>query len=292
MFTVAGVTGHVGSAVADTLLAAGQEVTVLVRDRARAAAWRGRTTLAQVDLRERDRLAAALRGSDGLFALLPFSPGAEDIDADQARLVDAIAGAVADSGVPHVVLLSSLGADLEDPPEVIAWLRRLEQRLAATSAVVTAVRSTHFQEKVADVLGPATTEEIYPVFASNADDPVPMVASRDVGAVAAQALQDPPVASQVIDVLGPAVCERQVATVLGDALGRTLEVLTVPRPAWIQTLAAAGLPVRAAELLAGLYEAGDRGVLRPAGDRQVVGETPLEATVRAVVARTAAVTTG
>lgn len=288
MFTIAGVTGHVGSAAAQTLLESGEEVTVLVRDPARAGAWRERATVAQVDLRERDQLAAALRGSDGFFALLPFSPGVEDIDADQNRLVDAIAGAVADSDVPHVVLLSSLGADLDEAPEVIAWLRQLEQRLAGSSAVLTAVRSTHFQEKVTDLLGAATTEGIYPVFASETDKPVPMVASRDVGAVAAQVLQQPPAVSQVIDVLGPAVSEEHVAAVLGAALGRALDVVTVPRDAWTRTLAEAGTPPRAAELLAGLYDAGDRGLLRPAGDRQVEGATPVEETVRAVVRRVAA----
>jgi len=39
MFIIAGVTGHVGSVVAEKLLAKGQKIRVLVRDAGKAAAW-------------------------------------------------------------------------------------------------------------------------------------------------------------------------------------------------------------------------------------------------------------
>ena len=39
MFVIAGVTGHVGSVVAEKLLAKGQKVRVLVRDAGKGAAW-------------------------------------------------------------------------------------------------------------------------------------------------------------------------------------------------------------------------------------------------------------
>ncbi|GAA4428017.1 hypothetical protein GCM10023169_28670 [Georgenia halophila] len=57
----------------------------------------------------------------------------------------------------------------------------------------------------------------------------------------------------------------------------------MPRAAWTDTLVATGLPLRAAELLGGLYEAGDAGRLAPAGDRQVRGTTPIEETLGAVL---------
>jgi uncharacterized protein YbjT (DUF2867 family) len=42
MFVVLGATGHVGSAVAETLLEAGEPVTVVVHAAEKAAAWRAR----------------------------------------------------------------------------------------------------------------------------------------------------------------------------------------------------------------------------------------------------------
>ncbi|MFC7404250.1 NmrA family NAD(P)-binding protein [Georgenia alba] len=286
MYTVAGVTGNVGSAVARALLDAGAPTTVLVRDPAAGRSWQERgAEVRVVDLRDRSALAAVLRDSTGFFTLLPFSPAVPDIAGDQAALTTSIAGAVADSGVPHVALLSSLGADLEHPPQVVAWLRDLEQRLGATGTILSAVRCTHFQEKVAETLGPATADGAYPVFASRADVPVPMVAARDVGALVAGILMAPPTRSQVVDVLGPAVTEQEVATALGRALGSTLEVVVVPREAWTATLVSAGLPPRAAELLAELYDAGDRGLLVPAGDRLLEAGTPVAETIDAMLAR-------
>ena len=113
-------------------------------------------------------------------------------DAEHRRLADSIAGAVADSGVPHVVMLSSIGAELADGTGPIRWLHHLEDGLRQTGAVVSAIRSWHFQEKVETLLGAALGAGIYPVFGESADVPTPMIATRDIGRVAAETLLEPP----------------------------------------------------------------------------------------------------
>ena len=193
-------------------------------------------------------------------------------------MVDAITGAVDDAQVPHVVMLSSLGADTAGGPRILRWLHALEDGLRSTAAVVTAVRSTHFQEKVGEVL-PAAHAGLYPVFGDDLDTPVPLVATSDVGATVAAALLAPPPSNEVIDVLGPAYSERELAAVLGEAVGRTLTIAPCPRSAWEQALTDAGLSAEAAELVAELYDAAHDGLLRPVGDRQVVGDTPVEKTL-------------
>ncbi len=284
MFTIAGATGHVGSAVAEELLARGTDVTTLVRDEAKGAAWSRRGARPAVaDLTDRAGLADALRGAEGFFAMLPFDFGVEDFWSHQDALVAAIAGAVEDSAVPHVVVLSSAGADLAEGTGPIRGLHRLENRLRETGTVVSAIRARHFQEKVEDILDAAVNAGIYVNLGESADVPIPMVATRDVGAVAARALVDPPPAHQVIDVDGPEYTERQVADRLADALGRPLEVVNVPRPGWVGTLQEAGLPAEAAELIAELYDADQRGILRPVGDHHVRGRTGIDETLRHIV---------
>jgi uncharacterized protein YbjT (DUF2867 family) len=256
----------------------------VVRDPAKGTPWVERGAQVVVaDLADRHQVAEALGGSRGAFLLLPFDPTAADFAGETARLTDAIAGAVADAVVPHVVMLSSGGADLAEGTGPIVGLHRLEQQLAATSAVVTALRSGHFQEKVSDVLEAARHGGIYPVFADSADVAIPMIATGDLGRFAAEALRNQPASSEVVDVLGPRYTEREVATHLGAALGRDLEVVTVPQPGWIGALTDAGLPATAAELLAELYAADQRGLLAPRGDRTVVGTTPLERTLADLV---------
>ena len=97
-------------------------------------------------------MAAALNGAAGFFALLPFVLGADDLDAHADRLIASIAAAVARAAVPHVVMLSSGGADLTTGTGPITGLHRLEEALRATGTRLTALRSGHFQEKVADVI--------------------------------------------------------------------------------------------------------------------------------------------
>lgn len=280
MHVIAGATGRVGSAAAAALLAAGADTRVLVRGAARGAAWADRgAEVAVADLTDRAALTAALTDADGLFALLPFDLTAPDLGAHARTLTDAVAGAVRDSGVRHVVVLSSGGADLPSGTGPVVGLHDLEVALRATGAGVTAVRPGHFQEKVADVLDLARDTGVYPVLAASADTAHPLVATRDVGAVVARALLEPPDRSQVLDVLGPVATEREVAAVLGAALGRALEVVTVPEPAWADALVDAGLPRHAAEAVAELYRADDRGLLAPRGDRVEHGTTPLAETV-------------
>ncbi len=62
-FVVAGVTGHVGAVVARELLAGGDEVTVVVRDAGKGAAWSQRGARVAVgSLDDADFLAATVKG--------------------------------------------------------------------------------------------------------------------------------------------------------------------------------------------------------------------------------------
>lgn len=285
MYVIAGATGRVGSATAKNLLNEGKAVRVLVRRRSDADEWEAQGAEARVvHLDDRAELADALTGCAGFFALLPFDLAADDLDDHAARLIASIAGAVADANVPHVVMLSSTGADLAEGTGPITGLYGLEQALRATGTVLTALRSGHFQEKVSDVVEVARETGVYPVFATSADVPLPMVATADLGAVAAQALQSPPDVSEDVDVIGPSYSERAVAALLGEALGRELQVATLPERARVSALVEAGFRPHIAESLAELYRADEQGLLAPRGDRMVRVHTPVETTIRRVLA--------
>lgn len=284
MYVIAGATGHVGSAAARELLANGEKVRVLVRDAAKGEVWSKQgAEVAVVDLSDRVALASALRGSRGFFTLLPTNYAAADFHTDQRRMADSIAGAVQDSGVPHVVMLSAVGADLAEGTGVILWLHYLENRLRETGAVLTAIRSGHFQEKVEAVLGAAREAGIFPNFGESDERPIPMIATRDIGMAVAVALLSPPPSSEVIDLEGPVYTERQVAEKLGAALGQPLQVVNIPRSGWVDAMVEGGLPQPIAEAVAGLYDADERGILQPRGDRRIRGETPIEETLRSLV---------
>ncbi|GAA4926474.1 NmrA family NAD(P)-binding protein [Nesterenkonia rhizosphaerae] len=284
MYVVAGATGRVGSATARNLLAAGAEVRVLVRGESAAQGWEEQGAEARcVDLEDRAALGEALKGCTGFFVLLPFDMTAEDLAVHADRLINSLAGAVADQKVPHVVMLSSGGADLAEGTGPIAGLHRMERALLATGTTLTALRSGHFQEKFTDVLDSVRGDGIYPVFAASADVPLPMVATADIGEAASRALQSPPERSETLDLIGPEYSERDVAIALGSALGRELQVVTIPEEAWGPTLINSGLPPHIAESLAELHRADEQGLLAPRGNRRIDVSTPVETTIAHVL---------
>jgi uncharacterized protein YbjT (DUF2867 family) len=285
MFAIAGVTGHVGSAAASALLRRGERVTALVRDARKGEPWSLRgAEVAVADLGDRDNLADAIGGSQGFFVLLPTNYGATDLYADQRRLSDAITGAVKDSDIPHVVMLSTAGADLAEGTGPIVGLHYLENRLREC-VLLSIVRARNFHENVESVIEVARHSGIYPNFGDSADIPIPMTATPDVGELVAEALMNPPSASEVIDLEGPAYTHRQVAEKLGAALGKPLQVVNIARTDWVGTMMDAGLSRHIAEALAEMYDAGQRGLLQPRGDRQLKGHTGLDETLVALVQR-------
>lgn len=290
IYAIAGATGRVGSATAQRLLTEGAGVRVLVRTEDAAEDWKARGADTRiVDLRDADELSDAISGCAGLFVLLPFDLTAHDLEAHAVALTSSISSAVASAGVAHVVVLSSGGADLAEGTGPISTLYRFEQALLASGTKLTALRAGHFQEKVSDVIGAAQAEGIYPVFSASADIAHPMIATQELGSIAAGLLQHPPVHSENVDVLGRTYTEREVAILLGNELGQELQVIVLPEESWAGALVDAGLPAHAAQSLAELYQADDRGLLAPRGDRSIQGSTRLEATIASLLNADAAV---
>ncbi|MBI2894833.1 MAG: NmrA family NAD(P)-binding protein [Deltaproteobacteria bacterium] len=282
MYVIAGVTGHVGSFVASELLGRKQKIKVIVRDAAKGARWAQQgAEVAVGSLEDAAFLTGVLRGAQGFFTLLPPDFAPPDFFGAQCRKADAIAAAVKSAGTPHVVILSSVGADLPAGTGPIKGLHYLENVLRATGTKLTAIRAGFFQENVGETLRAARTGGIVPTFAP-ADAAMPMIATRDIGTVAAQALLAGP-KDEIVDVHGPAYSMRQVAEKLGAALGKTLPLVEIPRENWVGALTQAGLPRHAAEVFAEMYAAFGTGNIRPCGDRMVQGKTTLDETLKTLL---------
>lgn len=284
MFVIAGVTGHVGSVAAEQLLAKGQKIKVIVRDAKKGEAWSKKGAEVAVGaLDDAAFLTTALRGASGFFTLLPPNYAAADFYAYQRQTTAAIADAVKASGVPHVVLLSSVGADLAEGNGPIKGLYHLENALRATGTKLTAIRAGMFQENVANAVGPAKAMGMYFNFIPSADFPAPMIATKDIGALAAESLLSPPAKSEVVDLHGPAYSQRQVAEKLGAAIGKTLQIVDIPQAGWVDAFKQGGLSQHFAEVYAEMYGGFVSGAIQPKGDRLVEGKTTLDEVIKGLV---------
>lgn len=280
MFVVAGATGKVGSKVVDALIAAGKPVRAVVRDAQKGAALQARgAEVAVASLDDARALARALDGADGFFAILPEDPTSERFHEGRAQMADAIASAVSESRVPHVVFLSTVAASLSEGNGPARDLHYAENALRATGALVTVARSSYFQENVAMALAPARMDGIYRCFLPSADASFPTAATKDVAAFVARSLLAPPPRSTIVDLIGPAYTTRQLAERLGAVLGKSLRVVEIPPPAQIDVLLGAGLSRAFAEALAEMNACVAAGRVVPRGDRT----EPLTTTIDAVL---------
>jgi uncharacterized protein YbjT (DUF2867 family) len=285
-FVVAGATGRVGSVVASELLSRGASTTVIVRESTGASTWETRGARVAVgSLNDRDFLARTLQGADGFFTLLPENVPPDDFHGHRRRMAEAIARAVTASAVPHVVMLSAIAAVLPDGNGPAKVLHYFENLLASSGARVSVMRSCFFQDNVADAIPPAMGMGIYPNFLPSADAAFPMVATSDVGRIAAAALLSPPAGTERVLVLGPAYSIRDLSERLGAALGKSLHVADVPPDQHVPTLVRAGVPQPIAEAIAELFGAFAKGLIVPAGDRQVIGTTGVDEVIAACLKR-------
>src|SRR5262245_38872518 len=190
MIAVMGATGHTGTKIAHALLQAGEKVRALGRNESKLAELRraGAEVLSG-DTNDPVFLGKAFRGAASVYTLLPTDRRSSDYHAEQDHQGEAIMSAIRESGVRYVVFLSSLGAELSEGTGPIVGLHAQEERLKQLRDTnVLLLRPASFHENLYDAL------ELIKHQGINGDSTVPdlalpMVATRDIANVAAQALK-------------------------------------------------------------------------------------------------------
>lgn len=276
MYVIAGATGNIGSVAAGALLDSGKPVRVLVRDPSKGERFAQQgAEVAVGTLDDVAFLTGALEGADAAFLLVPPNFATDDYPAYQRGIADAICKAVEASGIPHVVALSSLGADQEAGLGPIVGLNYFEGKLKETGTRVSALRPGFFMENIAESLGPVKEQGVYVSFMPE-DLPMSMIATRDIGAEVARTMMTSPDSNQVIDMLGPEYSAVDIARLMGERLGTDLRIMTIPPDGWVDALSQSGIPHHFAELYAEMYAGLGRGLAQPIGDRLVEGKTTVE----------------
>ncbi len=255
MYIVAGASGQTGSIVAETLLARGQQVRVIVRSEEKGRRWRARgAEIAVADLNDAGAVARALEGGSGAYFLSPpFETAADPIGASR-RLVDALAAAVQAAKIPHVVFLSSIGAQIERGTGPIVTAHHAERTLAPLVAL-TAVRPGSFLESWRGVLPVAEHDGVLPSFYP-AELPVPTTHTADPGRVAAEALIEGPRGTRIVELAGPTdPTATDIAAAIARRIGRPVHVQELPPEAAVAVLTQAGVSPAMAALYAEMFAA-------------------------------------
>jgi len=233
MYTIMGVTGKVGGAAARALLAEGRQLRVVVRDRAKGERWAARgCEIAVADLDNADALAAAFRGAEAAFVMLPPifdpSPGLPEAGALIATLCEALR-----NGAPkRVVALSTIGADAEQP-NLLSQLGLLERSLSTLPLPVAFLRAAWFMENAALDVADARDTGLIASYLQPLDRAVPMVATVDIGRRIAELLGESWSGVRIEEIeAARRVTPNAIAAAFAKALGKPVKAAAVPREKW------------------------------------------------------------
>lgn len=245
MFSVMGITGNVGGAVAENLLAAGKSVRGVVRNPEKAKAWAARgVELAQSAYDDAAGLAKAFAGAEGVFAMIPpdFAP-APGLP-DQKRTIAAIRAALEQAKPGKAVFLSSIGSEQPSGLGLITSTHLIEESTRTLPIPVAYLRAGSFMENWLGALDHIRATGEMPFFYAPLGRKFPLVATQDIGLAGAKVLQESWTGERVLEVDGPkgGTDLHEVADAFGKALDRVVKAVQLPEAAWQSILESMGMP--------------------------------------------------
>jgi len=285
MYAITGITGQVGGALLEQLLAARLPVRAVVRDPAKGEALAARgCQVALADIGDAAALARAFEGAEAVFVLMPPSFDPAPGFPEAAAIIAALRAALLQARPARVVCLSTIGAQAPQP-NLLNQLGMMERALGTLPMPVAFLRAAWFMENslwdVASAREGRIASHLQPL-----DKPVPMVACADIGAAAAELLQSHWDGVRVVELEGPVrVSPNDIAASFGRLLGREVQVEAVPRVHWQAQFIGQGMryPEPRMRMLDGFnagwieFEQGANGSRK--------GSTPLDTALRALLKR-------
>ncbi|WP_050478289.1 NmrA family NAD(P)-binding protein [Herbaspirillum rhizosphaerae] len=256
MFAITGITGQVGGVVARQLLNQKKSVRAVVRDAAKGAAWAAQgCDLALAAVEDSAALERAFTGMEGVFILLPptFDPSEGYPEARAA--IASIKAALLAAKPGKVVCLSTIGARATQT-NLLNQLGLLEEALSDLPLPVAFLRAGWFMENAVWDVAPAR-EGVIPSYLQPLDKPVPMVATADVGSVAAELLLEQWSGIRIVELEGPKrITPLEIAACFGKLLGREVKTEAVPRFTWDDVFRSQGMrnPLPRMQMLDGFNE--------------------------------------
>jgi uncharacterized protein YbjT (DUF2867 family) len=233
MFAITGITGKVGGEAAHRLLDAHLAVRAVVRDATKSDAWVKRGCEAAVaDIGDAQAVARAFLGAEGVFILIPpiFDPSPEFPEV--RAIVAALKAALLMAKPGKVVILSTIGAQALER-NLLTQLGMVEQELSTLPIPIAFLRAAWFMENASLDVAPARSTGRMQSFLQPLDKPFPMVATEDVGRVAAELLQQTWLGRCVVELEGPRrVTPLELAATFSRLLGQTVQAIAPPRSTW------------------------------------------------------------
>jgi uncharacterized protein YbjT (DUF2867 family) len=251
---VTGATGRTGAGVVRNILAAGEEVRVLVRDADKAK----KTFEDQEDVEivagafdDATVLAQAFDGVDIAFLALGSSP-------DQIRLEKAIIDGAVAAELPHLVKLSSIATSRDSALLVGRLHAEIEDHLVTSGLAYTMLRPASFANNLLYTAKSVATENSWSSAAPTGR--VAYIDIRDLSEAASLVLRDPALHGKTYDLSGPdAYTFPEIAGLLSRILRHEVTYVPVSPGERRSALLGSGVSEWFAELLLSLETSAEAG---------------------------------
>ncbi|MBE9602722.1 NAD(P)H-binding protein [Pedobacter sp. MC2016-24] len=243
-FTITGSLGNISKPLAEILIAAGHQVTIISSSDAKVEAIEAIGATAAIgSVEDVAFLTEAFSGKDAIYTMVPPNFGASNIREFISSTGEKYAEAIQAAGVKRVVNLSSIGADLDGGTGPISGLHDVEQTYSKLDGVaVKHLRPAFFY---INFLANIDMIKHAGILGSNygADTPLVLVHPKDIAVVAAEELAAGFSGKSVRYIASDESTAGNVASALGAAVGK-------PELPWVefkdedalQGMVQAGLP--------------------------------------------------
>lgn len=249
MFVVMGGTGHIGSQLAENLLRAGKNVTVLTRKakRAEKLAKLG-AHIAEINVLDHDALHDLLKQANGAYILNPPANPALNCDSEERKTIAAIALALRQTQLEKVIVQSTYGAQKGDSIGDLGGLYELEEAVTKIYSQPIIVRAafymSNWQPALNEIVSTGTLTTVYPH-----DCCIPMVAPSDIADYIGNLIENGHAGINYIE--GPKRYNmNDVAHAFTKALGQSVKVNVIPADEIENYYAALGFSARSARSFA------------------------------------------
>jgi len=254
---ITGITGKVGGAVARALLSAGQRVRAVVRDANKGRLWSELgCEVAIAEMEDAQALTRAFTDVTGVFVLPPSNFDPEPGFPEAKAVISAVRRALLATRPAKVVFLSTIGAQAKQS-NLLTQRTLMEEALSTLPLPIAFLRPAWFMENLSWDIAQARDQGVISSFLQPLDKPMPMVATADVGRVAAELMLQGWTGKRVVELEGPeAVSQHGIAAELSKALHRPVRAEAVPRENWGAIFRAQGMrdPVPRIQMLDGFNE--------------------------------------
>jgi uncharacterized protein YbjT (DUF2867 family) len=192
MYAIIGASGHTGKVVAESLLRAGHQVTVIGRDQTKLSTLIEMGAKAAIgDISSPAFLESAFEGASAVYAMVPPNLTAADVRAYQNTVIDSIANGITKNGIRYVVTLSSIGAHLTEGAGVVQGLYDMEQKFNKIEGLNQLhLRAGFFFENFYGMMPLIKMMGVMGGFPFRGDLQMPIVHTRDIGQIAAEHLMN------------------------------------------------------------------------------------------------------